>query len=264
MRTRSIDMSVLIAVAALGMGATGAVADDGEVPFAEAELFFELNDTDGDLGIHGKVDGGPWKMIEISDPRERRMLRVKTRGRLRRQGLTELFFESAEPTFDELDPEDFFRRFPEGTYEIEGVREDGAELESETELTHTLPAPALTTVNAMREANECDPDEPDYDAPITGSPVTIAWEPVEVSHPELGTWPPVAVTIVNYELVAEVVVEVDGEEFNSVFSAVLPPGETSLTLPEQFLAQGSEFKYEVLAREASYNQTAVESCFLVR
>ena len=27
-------------------------------PFAVAELFFELNDTDGDLGIHASIDGG--------------------------------------------------------------------------------------------------------------------------------------------------------------------------------------------------------------
>ncbi len=88
--------------------------DDGEIPFAEAFLFFELNDTDGDLGIHGKIDGDEWKKLEIEDPRGRRMLKVKLQGRLKRQGLTELFFESAEPIFDELDPVDFFKRFPEG------------------------------------------------------------------------------------------------------------------------------------------------------
>ena len=34
------------------------VQAEEEIPFDEAELFFELNDTDGDLGIHGKIDGG--------------------------------------------------------------------------------------------------------------------------------------------------------------------------------------------------------------
>ena len=53
------------------------------------------------------------------------MLKVKVQGRLKRQGLTALFFESAEPTFGELDPVDFFKRFPEGIYEIEGVTLDG-------------------------------------------------------------------------------------------------------------------------------------------
>jgi hypothetical protein len=57
--------------------------------------------------------------------------------------------------------------------------------------------------------------------------------------------------------------EVDGEEFTSVFSVVLPPDEMSVTIPEEFLALGDTFKYEVLAREESFNQTAVESCFVL-
>ena len=54
-----------------------------EVPFSEAHLFFELNDTDGDLGIHSKIDGEPWAAIEIEDPHERRILSVRNSGRLR-------------------------------------------------------------------------------------------------------------------------------------------------------------------------------------
>ena len=30
--------------------------------FTEAEIFLELNDTDGDLGIHASIDGGPWTL----------------------------------------------------------------------------------------------------------------------------------------------------------------------------------------------------------
>src|SRR5210317_263821 len=95
--------------------------DDEEIPFDEAELFFDLNNTDGDLGIHALIDGDAWKRLIIEDTKERKMLDVKVKGRLRKQGLTEIFFESAEPTFDELDPDDFFERFPAGEYEIEGT-----------------------------------------------------------------------------------------------------------------------------------------------
>ena len=36
--------------------------DNGEeIPFADADLFFELNNTDGDLGIHALIDGEGWK-----------------------------------------------------------------------------------------------------------------------------------------------------------------------------------------------------------
>jgi len=232
---------------------------DNEIPFDQAELFFELNNTDGDLGIHALIDGDAWKRLTIEDPKERKMLNIKVTGRLRRQGLTEIFFESAEPTFDELDPEDFFRRFPEGTYEIEGITLEGDELESEAELSHVMPAPLAPTVNGEPMAVQCDPEEDGYDATmVTEVPVIIAWPPVTMSHPDIGADGPVSIH--NYE----VVVEVEGEEITSVFSVILPPDTLSLTIPDEFLNLGSEFKYEVLAREESYNQTAVESCFVLK
>ena len=261
---------LLLPVVALILGATapelwaGGHDDDDENPFEEAELFFELNNTDGDLGIHALIDGEPWKRLTIEDTKGRKMLDIKVKGRLRRQGLTEIFFESAEPTFDELPPWRFFRRFPAGTYEIEGITLEGDELESEVELTHVMPAPPVPTVNTGVMAVQCDPDEPGYDATVvTSLPVIIAWLPVTMSHPDLGVNPPESVTIHNYEVVLEVELEVGGEEFTSVFSVVLPPGVTSFTVPAEFIDLGDEFKYEVLAREESYNKTAVESCFIV-
>ena len=243
-------------------------ADDDEIPFSEAHIFFELNNTDGDLGIHALIDGEPWKRLQIEDPREREMLDIQVKGKLRRQGLTEIFFESAEPTFDELSPQQFFRRFRQGTYEIEGRTLEDQELESEVSLTHVMPAPPEPTVNGLPLAQECDEEEPGFDITVTSAPVTIAWPAVMTSHPDpdgggAAVQPPVPVQIHNYEVVVEVEVDVNGEEFPSVMHVVLPPGETELTIPAEFLAQGDEFKYEVLAREESFNQTAVESCFLV-
>ena len=239
--------------------------DDDEIPWEEAEVFFELNNTDGDLGIHSLVDGGPWKRLQIEDTNERTILNVHVRGRLRRQGMTEIFFESAEPTFDELAPEQFFNRFPEGTYEVEGVTLDGEELESETEITHAMPAPPAPTVNGIAAAMQCDDEEPGYDAPvIDADEYVIAWPPVALTHPSLGD-PQNSpdITIFNYEVVVEAELETpDGEEFTSVFSVILPPDVTAMTIPEEFLEQSDTFKYEVLAREESWNQTAIESCFL--
>jgi hypothetical protein len=265
----------LVAVFALILGASapGVWAEEDENEFEVAELFFELNNTDGDLGIHALVDGGPWKKLEIEDPRDRDMLDIYVKGRLRRQGLTEIFFESAEPTFDELPPERFFRRFPEGTYEIEGITLEGEELENEVELTHLMPAPAdgirLSGDAINLEYVNCE-DE-DTIPVVTDRPVTISWDPVTDSHPEIGRTGE-EVEIVNYELVVEVEWEVmvDGEleEFTSVFSIILPPSQTSVTIPEELIDIGveeadGEFKYEILAREESYNQTAVESCFVI-
>jgi hypothetical protein len=160
--------------------------DNDEIPFAEAHIFFELNDTDGDLGIHALIDGEPWKQLKIEDPRERKILDIEVKGRLRRQGLTEIFFESAEPPFDELAPWDFFRRFPPGEYEIEGKTLAGAELESTTEITHVMPAPPEPGVNGAPMAQQCDEEEDYYDITITHAPVTIGVGNAQTAHAEAG------------------------------------------------------------------------------
>lgn len=53
------------------------------------------------------------------------------------------------------------------------------------------------------------------------------------------------------------------DEFVSILSVILPPDVTEMTIPAEFLAQSDTFRYEVLAREESWNQTAIESCFLL-
>lgn len=237
--------------------------DDDEIPFDVAELFFELNNTDGDLGIHALVDGEAWKYLEIEDTRDRKMLNIIVRGRLRRQGLTELFFESAEPSFDELSPRRFFRRFPEGEYDIEGITLEGEERESEVWLSHVLPAPPVVFINDDPAAEDCDAELPEVDP---NSQVTIRWLPVEMSHDEIGK-SGVRLEgdheVVNYE----VVVEIDDTPWKT--STILPPDATSFVVPQEILDlvesddEVDEVKFEVLVREASYNQTAIESCFAI-
>ncbi|MGI9493213.1 MAG: hypothetical protein ACR2QF_12505, partial [Geminicoccaceae bacterium] len=241
----------LVATIALALAATPSMADDDdETPFDEAELFFELNNTDGDLGIHGFIDGDAWKKLEIESPEDAQLLMIRATRSVADQGLTELFFESAEPTFDELAPEDFFARFPEGEYEISARTIDGRELESDVILTHLLPAPPNAFVNGEPAAEDCDAELPSVTAPVT-----ISWDAVTESHPELGrTFEPI--TVVNYE----VVVEIDETPFRS--STILPPTTTSFQVPSEILALGDEIKFEILVREESFNQTATESCFL--
>lgn len=230
--------------------ATMAIAndDDDEEPFEEARLFFELNDTDGDLGIHGKIDGDEWKYLEIEDPRDRKMMHVWVRGRLRRQGLTELFFESAEPTFDDLDPVKFFRRFPEGEYDIEGYTLDGEERESEVYLSHIIPAaPDGVKINGTAAPEDCDAELPVIN-PAGG--VTISWNQVDSSHESLGAPLGEKVLPLRYY---EVVVEIDETDFKS--TSIIPPvadmeKRVSWTLPEDFfaLSDAGEYKFEILVR----------------
>jgi hypothetical protein len=219
--------------------------------FSEAELFFELNDTDGDLGIHASIDGGPYSRLKIEDTNERVIFLVTASGRLAHQGLTQLFLESAEPSFDELDPEEFFRRFPKGTYEIEAVSLTGEEIEGTVVLSHILAAPVGNiTVNGVPAAEDCDA----VPLPTVHEPVTIDWDPVKRSHPEIGDSGPVK--IVRYQFFVE--------QGDVKFGVDLPPTVTQFQVPAEILALGGTFKFEIIARTASGNNTAIETCFTLQ
>ena len=232
-------------------GASSAATEGDEIPFSVAQVFFELNDTDGDLGIHALIDGDPWKRLSIESPDEREILEIRLKSRLRRQGLTELFFESAEPTFDELAPQRFFRRFPEGEYEVEGVTLEGEELESVAIITHLVPSPvANLAVNGTLVPDDCDDGPP----AIVSAPVLVTWDPVTLSHPDLGrTNEPISVN--RYQVVIE------REDPPYTMTADLASDATSFSLPTGIINPGDEIKIEVLVREESWNQTGTESCF---
>ena len=238
---------------ALLLGGVAALRSAGQVEpapaFTEAEIFLELNDTDGDLGIHGSIDGGPWTSLEIEGPHERRLLDIVSRGRLRTQGMTQLAFESAEPSFDELTPQDFLRRFPEGRYEIDGRTQDGREIEAIAVLSHVLAAPAKILVSGTPAAEECD-----VSVPLVTTPVVIDWDPVTTSHPAIGKSGPVHIS--RYQLFVE--------RDDVKLSLDLPPTVTEFRVPAGVIALGKQFKFEVIARTTTGNNTAVESCFRVQ
>jgi hypothetical protein len=54
--------------------------------------------------------------------------------------LTENFFESAEPSCEEVPLDVVLKRFPEGKYEAEGLTLDRRKIEGEAILSHALPA----------------------------------------------------------------------------------------------------------------------------
>ncbi len=131
---------------------------------------------------------------------------------------------------------------------------EGEELESETEVTHLMPAPVDSfTVNGEKLPEDCDEDP----VPEVSEPFTIDWDPVTLSHPEIGrTDEPITVT--RYEVIVE------REEPTLVkFTILLPPDVTEIELPAGLAEAGEEWKVEVLTREESGNQTATESCFEV-
>ncbi len=220
-----------------------------------ADVFFELNDTDHDLGIHAKVEADPWNNLQLYNHRRNRLLDIKVEGVLAWEGLNEFAIESSEPNFRYLPPEEFFRRYPEGQYLLVAIGLYGARMDRLTQVSHLLPSPPVVSVNGIPAATDCDGEDiPEFAA----DDIEIEWDEVTHSHPTIGRLNE-PVTIVNYEVIVEI------PEANWKVSTILPPDTFSFEIPEEILELAEEgmVKYEVLAREESDNQTAIESCFLV-
>jgi hypothetical protein len=253
-------MAALIPLAALPPGGAHAAI----VELDEAFLRIEINATDGDVGFHGKFDGEPSKSMRIKDPNGKEVFEVTVSKALKRQGLTENFFESAEPTCAEQPLAAFLQRFPAGTYEFRGRTIEGDSLRGEAELSHALPAA---------------PDISGFDGSsfAPGAPVVIAWAPgkdLGNCHDQAlvddGIIPdPAGVPVDNWE----VVVEPDEDQLEAlglplrVFSVQLAFGQQTVTVSPEYLqsyvAAGiTTFKFEVGAR-AGENQTFSEGSFTV-
>jgi hypothetical protein len=149
--------------------------------------------------------------------------------------LTELFSESSEPSFDVFPLEEFKKLFPEGVYTFRGKTIDGKNLLGTTRLTHDIPdGPRIV--------------RPGNDAEVSRGNAVVAWKPVRTP----------GVDIVGYQVV------VTREDPLRVLSADLPANARRLPVPAEFLQHGTEYKAEVLAIEASGNQTLTEVAFTVK
>ena len=211
-------LSIGIAVPARGAG------------FAEARIYIEYNATDNDLGFHVSLDGEDWKSLKIVNPAGAAIFQVAGGGAYKDLGLTELFFEGAEPQLDEFPLEDLLALFPEGRYRFSGLTVDGARLSSTAVLSHAVPAgPSVSTR-------------------VDGDEVVIGWDPVD-SPPE--GFPQRRIDIVGYQVIV------------GSFQVTLPASATRVSLPPEFvrsLARG-EHEFEVLAIEAGGNQTITGGTF---
>lgn len=207
------------------------------IPFTDARIRIEVNATDGDSGLHVLLDAEGWKFVNITDPRGRLVFHVAGGGSVKKTGLTELFFESAEPGFEELPLDQFLARFPAGDYRFVGETITGKKLSSKAKLTHALPdGPVLLS--------------PEEGAVVDPNNTLLRWEAV----PD-----PAGSRIVRYEVL---VVE-DGSVPKRVLSATVPATATSMVIPPTFLVPNSSYKWEILAIEEGGNQTLSERSFLV-
>jgi hypothetical protein len=190
-------------------------------PFDEAEVFFEFNTTDNDLGFQVFLDHAGWRRVSLADPRGNSVARILADGKLGDLGITELRFESAEPS-----PAEVLARFPAGNYTFRGLTVDGVSLLSRARLSHRLlPRPSITPSNGQ----VVDPRNTIVRWTAPGA------ERVEIiiEHPDLG----------------------------HNFDVIVSGSTTRLTVPPQFLRRGKEYKIEILSIAENGNRTIVESTF---
>ena len=222
-------VSCLVAIASV---ANSSVAQGAETRFAAARIIIEFNSTDQDVGVQVFLDGQPWRKVQLTSP-DGRILDITGTGNLSRLGLTELFFESEEPSLEDVSLDEFLTLFPEGDYELKGETADGNEIVGTARLTHRIPAgPKIVTPG---KGSAVDPDD-----------AVISWNPV--TEPE-------GIDIVGYQVIVE------RDQPHRTFDADLPAAITSVLVPPQFLEPGTAYKMEVLAIDASGNQTITENSF---
>lgn len=210
------------------------------IQFGQTRIIIEVNATAGDAGIQIFVDADGWRKLEVFDPKGQKIFDVLGSGSVGRQGVTELFFESAEPSFAEQSLDELFTRFPAGNYTFKGTTVDGQSLNGKAPLKHNIPAGPQ--IDSRLEGAVLDPT----------LPIVIDWQPV--SNPFPGS---ASVNIVGYQVIVE---QVNPQPLR-VFSVNLPPTVTKVTVSPEFLQPKAEYIVEVLAIEASGNQTISEAAF---
>lgn len=214
------------------------------IAFEEAKFLIEHNSTDEDTGFQGFVDGEPWRELRILNPQGQVILEVEPAGKLRKLGLTELFFETQEPANAEVPLKDLLALMPPGKYSFKGTSVAGQPMAATANFTHNIPAGPV--IVSPVEGAVVDPNN-----------FAVDWQPVTKTITGGG------VDIVAYELIVErdTPVKFPDAFAKIVMSVHVPPSVTKVTVPKEFLQANTPYKFEVLAIEKSGNQTITASTF---
>ena len=210
------------------------------VTLEDARLKFEINSTDRDGGVQVFIDAEEWKTMSIFDPAGNRIFSTQTSGRLARFGGSELFLESGEPPFAELPLRKLLKQWPAGVYRFRGTGADGQVFRGSARLTHRLPAGPMLVSPVESSAPQTTEEHGDALAAgvsdATGSRI-IGYQVLVERETDLKTLPVVTLDV------------------------MMPPTATRLRVPPGFLRPQTEYSWEVLAIEASGNQTLSSSTF---
>ena len=195
-------------------------------PFAEANIRFEQNTTDGDVEVVFEIKGGDdgLNKLTVVSPDNRIVIDFAAPDNST-MGIRQFRFESPEPT----DVDALKAAFPAGIYKFDGVTAEGLKFYSESKLNHVLPA----TVSFLQPKAE--------------------EEGVNIHNLEI-TWSPVT-NIVAY------ILELEQEELGVNILVRLPKAQNSFIVPEGFLQAGMEYTLSIGTVTEEGNGSFVETTF---
>lgn len=230
---RSVPVFLVAAIALMLAEAGLGWAAPLSVPFKESRIYIEFNQTANDLGYHVSLDAEDWKWLKIVNPEQRVVFVVEGRGAYKQLGMTELFFEGAEPSLDDFPLDDLLALFPEGIYTFLGSTVERERLVGVSTLSHAVPN-GPGNVAALLGPNDS---------------LVISWDPVTTVPVGFPARP---ISIVGYQLIVK------------PFQVTVPATVTSVTVPPEFVSSlpAGENLFEVLAIDVSGNQSITESSFV--
>lgn len=214
-------VAIVLGVAVVQGWAPAAAADP--IPFSAVRLVIEQNVTDGDAGIQVFFDGEAWEEVRIEAPSGKTLLHIRAKGAVKQLGLTEVFFESEEPSLAEI-----LDQFPAGEYLFRGRTVEGDRLQGVATLSHDLPdAPAILA--------------PPSDVPVDPGATVISWGAVA--------------GVAGYQVIVE------QDDLGVSLAVDVPASTTSLSVPPQFLQADTTYALEVVAIAPNGNRSIRESTF---
>jgi hypothetical protein len=219
------------------------------IPLTESKLIIEHNAKDKDTGFQGFIDSEDgWKRITVTDPNGKKVLDFSPEDNLGKLGLTELFFESAEPENADVPINELLKTLPEGNYTFSGFTAESAEgngtLIGTATFSHDIPeAPAILS--------------PEEDAVLPNDQdLHVSWSSVDKTINGSDA------NIIAYQLTIEKDQEPDPHMIGTFgFTMNLPPSVTQITIPKEVFEPGSDYSLEVLAIEENGNQSINSTSF---
>lgn len=219
---------------------------NAQVEFSKHDIYFELNATDGDVGLHGILDGDAWASAKISGPGGTfDVIRAFSNQDSPEFGMTELFFESNEPPLDERSFQELITLFPPGVYTFSGLTTANEALIGEDTLSAAMPCPPDVMVKVKKKGEvslkwKLQPGNYDPDSGVcsSGNPVPAAY------------------------VQAFFILENDETGFTRTFSVDLSPTTDDVEVTEEIFEgvdiDDVDAKAEVIVVAPDGNRTAIE------